>query len=199
MYAILCFGDSITYGSGEIPCKGWVGRLKEVYEQREHHAVYNLGIPGDTTADLHARIVAELGRVRDRRDEDEFRILIAIGMNDVKEEDGEDASDQTFTTQLQAIISTAKEKAETKLLTITPVDERYTLPFEEHRYRNDLIDKRNALIRIVAQRNGCAVIDVNTPLRDKPELLADGLHPNTSGYEIMFKEIKKALGAWLDE
>jgi hypothetical protein len=45
MKGILCFGDSITFGRGEMPSIGWVGRLKNYYEKQDfYNCVFNLGI-----------------------------------------------------------------------------------------------------------------------------------------------------------
>lgn len=59
MFGILCFGDSITVGRGELPNIGWVGRLKNEVEGRECRSVYALGIPGDTSKDLLQRMDVE--------------------------------------------------------------------------------------------------------------------------------------------
>lgn len=40
MKGIWCFGDSVTFGIGELPHKGWCGRLKEFFEmQHVRHAL----------------------------------------------------------------------------------------------------------------------------------------------------------------
>ena len=67
MKGILCFGDSLTFGVGELPNKSWCGRLKDYFEIKENHnGVYNLGVPGHTSTDLLKRFNAEAEGVGSR-------------------------------------------------------------------------------------------------------------------------------------
>ena len=84
MHGILCFGDSISFGKGETPKMGWVGRLKNSFEPGGDH-VYNLGVPGHTSADLLKRFDIECqSRIKFKRPVDKYLIIIAIGANDNK-------------------------------------------------------------------------------------------------------------------
>jgi lysophospholipase L1-like esterase len=51
---ICVFGDSITWGAYDPERGGWVNRLRNDLEKKEIES-YNLGISGDTTADLLKR------------------------------------------------------------------------------------------------------------------------------------------------
>lgn len=196
MRAILCFGDSITHGVGEYPCKSWAGRLKEEFESQYLQYVYTLGVPGDRTTRLLTRFEPELERIQWNYPDDHYLIILAIGMNDAK--DGE-TTDEEFAERFEELLTQAEAtKAEMRTLLITPVDEEKTCPWEGGWYRNARIDEFNTIITRLAREHNVPVIDVNTPMRDKPELLADGLHPNSDGYTLMFNTIKQELGAWLD-
>src|SRR5438105_4903694 len=92
MPVLLLAGDSITYGFWDTQ-GGWAGRLRNFLDQRclevndpetlnttRYTAVYNLGIPGDTSRGLNARFESE---VKPRFDpEQEAITFIAIGTND---------------------------------------------------------------------------------------------------------------------
>ena len=45
----------------------------------------------------------------------------------------------------------------------------------------------------VVQKSGAEVIDLYTPLMDKPELLPDGVHPNKEGLTIMAEVIARRI------
>lgn len=51
------WGDSITWGETDPDSGGWVARLRKFFDADEEHeiSVYNLGVHGDTTADLIKR------------------------------------------------------------------------------------------------------------------------------------------------
>jgi len=53
---ILAFGDSFVAGAGDPDHLGWLGRA---LQGRPEVTVYNLGVRGDTAADIAARWGAE--------------------------------------------------------------------------------------------------------------------------------------------
>ena len=114
MKAILCFGDSITFGYGESPKKGWCGRLKDYFETKEYHnGIYNLGVPGHTSTDLLKRFDSEAqGRVRLHKPS-KYIILIAIGTNDCKfdgnlENNNPRTTNDQFRKNIEELIAKAK-------------------------------------------------------------------------------------------
>jgi hypothetical protein len=87
MASILCFGDSITQGFVDLE-GGWTQRLRRRLDQDASvpmgattfpvHAVFNLGISGDTAEGLLARLEPELGP---RRLGDQTIVVVAVGVN----------------------------------------------------------------------------------------------------------------------
>ena len=59
---ILAFGDSFVAGVGDPAHQGWLGRA---LAGRPEVTVYNLGVRGDTSADILRRWAAEDARVPD--------------------------------------------------------------------------------------------------------------------------------------
>jgi acyl-CoA thioesterase I len=53
-------------------------------------------------------------------------------------------------------------------------------------------EQRLMLFEII-QKSGAEVIDLYTPLQDKPELLPDGVHPNTEGLTILARVISRRI------
>ncbi|HII72739.1 TPA: hypothetical protein HA265_08340 [Candidatus Woesearchaeota archaeon] len=198
MFAILCFGASITYGRGDVADKGWTGRLEDDFSAKDYYnAVYNLGIPGNTSSDLLKRFdVESSARIKKVREGDRFVILIDIGTNDSRLI-GEEKEEQTTLEQYKDNIKTLYEKAKTHtdevfLFAATPVDESRTLPYEGNHYSNSRIQQFNSVMRDIA---GGDFLDLYAAVDgpDWNDMLDDGLHPSGEGYEKMFLVIKKFL------
>ena len=199
MRAIICFGDSITYGMGQDG--GWAGRLKEYFETTEHQAVYNLGIPGDDTNDLLQRFDIEVeARLWDKRPDDNFLIIIAIGVNDCKyDEPGSKAriNEKTFESNIKKLFAKAKKfkNAKVACIGIIPVDEKRTQPYEETSFSNERVSLFNNILKKSCEDDNLPFFDIFEPMskEDYPSLLEDGLHPNKEGFDVMFTKIKEFL------
>jgi lysophospholipase L1-like esterase len=57
----------------------------------------------------------------------------------------------------------------------------------------ELTVKANPAIREVAAERGVPLIDLDAPLRGRPELFPDGLHPNAGGSKIIAREVYRAV------
>src|SRR3954467_13056491 len=81
---LIFIGDSIVAGSGDDECRGWVGRVGTGSRRAGiDHTPYNLGIGGDTAADVLARWEQEVTR---RLNPDiENRLVIQVGVNDARD------------------------------------------------------------------------------------------------------------------
>ena len=94
MAVLILAGDSIMYGSWD-PEGGWPGKLRNFLDARAlrennpvelntsgYVALYNLGIPGDTSRGLLQRFRSEVfPRINE---EQKTIVLIAIGTNDAQ-------------------------------------------------------------------------------------------------------------------
>lgn len=180
---ISAWGDSITYGEGDKEALGWIGRLrKELYETE--HSVYNRGICGDTSEDVLKRFVIEVGSI-----EPEL-IFLAIGINDSKFPNG--GSDNkvpfaAFQQNTEKLILEAKAKSSKVVLVgLTEVNERQIQ--SSSIFTNEVIAKYDAHLRELSQKEGVPFVNMQGVLDIETDL-EDGLHPNASGYEKMFKVI----------
>lgn len=204
MQAILCFGDSITFGSGEKPELGWSGRLHKSFSLTyRYHFAINIGFPGHDSFDLLKRFDSECEtRVRIRRDTDKFLILISIGTNDCMWKDH--PSKNKFRTKhtdfqknrIELIGKSTKFSAKVAFIGIPPVDENITMPWEEnYYYTNERIKLFNDIVQNECIKNNIPFLDMFTEmLKEKhSKLLADGLHPNSKGYNFMYTKIKEFI------
>jgi acyl-CoA thioesterase I len=194
MKGILCFGDSITFGRGEQPCLGWVGRLKQYFESKDfYNCVYNLGIPGETSTQLLQRFDTECKPRANHRRHSKYVLIIAIGMNDCRLLSGKPAiTPETFTKNIHKLINKAKSyKEDLVLLSLTTIDEKRTQPFDD---KSSFLQSRVDLYNQIIAR-ACHKYQVSFLTLPKltPKLIVDGVHPNSQGYDLIYKAIKKHL------
>ncbi len=84
---ILFFGDSFVAGVGDPTGLGWVGRVVAAsYAAGRPLTAYNLGVRGDTSADVAARFEAET-HARGRNATASYGVVLGLGANDMTVED----------------------------------------------------------------------------------------------------------------
>lgn len=172
------WGDSIVHGGNDEEKGGWVTRLK-MYMMRRNLGdhVFDLGIGGDSSADVLSRIAAELTPRRNFID----YVLVAVGMNDLAW-DLKLATPEQFRRNLEAIV--AQVRAFDKriyFLSITPTGK---VSFDKWRTMNEVI-------RQVATEQGTGFLDLSAALT--PADLPDEVHPRAAGHEKLFQAVKNAL------
>jgi len=174
MFGVLVCGDSISHGRGEMPSVGWAGRLKNYFEKQGfNNCLFNLGVPGDTSGMLLKRFETEVkSRVKYIYPIDKFIIIIAVGNND-----------------LECIGSPNN-------MVTKPVNEDMSNPFEDRKYfTNNRVQEYDQILKESAKQENILFLDIFNKLIKKKykKLLADGLHPNSKGYEEMWKIIKRSM------
>ncbi|MBI4708985.1 MAG: SGNH/GDSL hydrolase family protein [Candidatus Portnoybacteria bacterium] len=198
------FGDSITLG--EATGGGWVKNLKndctiddalvcDIY----NCDIYNSGVNGDMSPDLLSRFRSNFTSLRIPEADDKI-IIFAIGINDSVYNSNTrefNVPKETFRSNMQTLINQAKAYNPTNiiLVSLTPVDEpkvndalhRYN-PYKS--YKNIYIEQFNTILRSVASANNVSYVDVYTPFYpNRINLLSDGLHPNSQGYELIYDTV----------
>ncbi len=196
MLRILAFGDSITFGVGESPARGWAGRLKEEIEQKARSYLFNLGVPGDTSGSLLNRMNEEISS----RMPQEARLVImtGIGINDsMASEDGTAMTEKgEFRRNITSMIATArKHSREIVLVGLAPVDEGAACPLGSSYFTNSRVEEYNSIIRECCRSESVNFVDVFSSMikKDYKGMLADGLHPNEKGYDEMHRIISGFL------
>lgn len=197
MHAIICFGDSITFGEGDVANRGWCGRLQNAYEYDDYRFVYNLGICGDTTNDLLERLEGELrARARTKYEDDRSCILIAIGMNDARLNGSTpETLIGTFTQNMNAILTIAKRYGTVGVIGLTPVDESLSLDYEGTSFTNERQRTYHEALKDAARTHDVPFLDMFAAFLNEAyhEMLDDGLHPNAHGYAWMYEQISRFL------
>ncbi|MCL2228756.1 MAG: GDSL-type esterase/lipase family protein [Firmicutes bacterium] len=197
---ILCFGDSITYGMGDLEKGGWVNRLRLYIDKKHGYEVdvFNLGRCGEVTQQILNRFDPEC---QARHVEGKKTVVIfAIGINDtvIIEGEGDRVTDTEFKKNINDLISKAKKFTnEIIFVGLTHVDESLTA----NRFSDSLQKNKSYLNKRIIQFDGfiqeiCTLKSVSYiqmfDVVGKKDLI-DGLHPNVDGYEKMFQKINAEL------
>lgn len=184
------WGDSITFGSCDSEALGWAGRLRKTLPTNDYNQLYNFGICGETSEDLLKRFDIEAKAIGPDK------IVFAIGINDSKfpsESDINKIPLVEFEQNLNELLQQAKNYTDQiTLVGLTKVDDEWK-SVRGSRFLNEEIEKYDSIIKKVADEHNhhfISVIDVVNPVTD----LADGLHPNATGYQKMFEKIKSEVG-----
>jgi len=199
MKKILVFGDSIGWGAFDYEYGGWVERLKTKYfktfEGEKSIGVYNLSVSSNTTKGVLDRIEKEVEKFNEI-EPDKYVFLFAIGSNDplyVNTKDDVWVPFDEFKENLGKIIEVSKKFSNEIIFTgLMIVDENKTKPWSEDEFwENEDLKKYNDAIENMCRENDLDFI----PLWDvlEKEDLSDGLHPNASGHEKIFKRVDEHL------
>lgn len=167
---IICFGDSLTYGTGAAQNKSYPAQLSAMIDQ----PVINAGIPGNTTADGLERLETDVLEKSPRI------VLITLGGNDLKNGVHKDVAFMNLKTIIEAI------QAEGGLVVLGGVkfiilDKGYGEMYKKLAKETDIILMPNILGGLIG----------------KDKYMSDPIHPNGAGYEIMAQKFYKAIEPYL--
>lgn len=195
---ILFFGDSITQGFYDRE-GGWVQRLARGYHGVE---VFNLGVSGDTAESLLARLENE-AKARRWRDDDPLVVVICVGINDARLQDNRAIVDvYEFQKTIENLLDKALKVADTVMCVgLSAVDESRTNPWPQSstgaQWSNIRINSFEDTVKQSAHRRDVPFIPIHDrflgQLESGAELLADGLHPNEAGHQLITELVKPAL------
>ena len=147
-------------------------------------SVINRGIGGDTTHGVYDRLEVSVIEPAPKV------IVMMIGTNNLGD---------MFTDYEDIILKIKKSLPDTHLvlLSIPPSSDNYA-------ERNGQIAINNVKIKSLAEKHGCAYVDVFTPLLDfesdqlRAEYTTDGIHFTPLGYSVITAEVKPVLEEILD-
>jgi acyl-CoA thioesterase I len=167
---IVCFGDSLTYGTGAPEGMDYPSHLAGLLGRE----VVNAGMPGETTAGALRRLeddVLSLGP---------GVVLLTLGGNDLK--NGLDR-EQAFANLLRIVTAIQDSGA---LVVLGGID----VPIHGRGY--------GEAYRELARATGAVLVpNVLEGIWGRPELMSDPIHPNGKGYGVMAKRFHEALAPHL--
>ena len=190
---IVVIGGSTVHGQGDPERGGFVSRLRQWHETSnvESNRVFNLGIGGDGVREMLAR---GPGECRARRPD---LIILYPGLNDTRRIGERDAPQQnsfeTIRETLARLVAELRNIAQLAVLSAVPIDESRTSPFWGKWYfRMDDAATMAALVADECRSTGTPYLPLFETWSDRIDLkarLADGLHLNSSGHELLFQEV----------
>jgi acyl-CoA thioesterase-1 len=166
---IVCFGDSLTYGTGAGKGQDYPSQLSALMGR----PVVNLGVPGNTTGQALARIDTVI--------EKEPRVvLVTLGGNDLKNR----VSKEIAFKNLELIINKIQDQG--ALVVIGGID----IPFYGRGF--------GAAYEELAVKTGSVLIpNVYTDIMGRSKLMSDPIHPNGAGYTILARHFYEAVKPYL--
>lgn len=201
---LLFFGDSITQGYWDTE-GGWVERLRKHYDElqmqdfnTDQPTIFNLGISADNSRNVLARASTET-TARTRHAVSPV-VVIQIGINDsCADPSGNMVPLEEYKTNLEKLVGTLQPMSSRLVFVgLSACDEAKTTPVNwgDYRYTNKSIKAYEDQMKSVAEAAHVpfvAVFDEFTKAMKDRALLADGLHPNNEGHQVMYEIIKPRL------
>lgn len=202
--AVICvFGDSTEYGAWDISEGGWVNRLRKYTDSKgADHMVYNMGVSGDTSADILKRFEPELkARCKEAKQyNEEVVVIIACGSNDAYLFDGKRAvTNKEFSDNVIKLMDLARKYTKNLFfLQVLPVSELKTTPIPWNPkifYENKELNAVNDIIFKLCSYEQVPLIRIRNEFekKDYHKLLYDGLHPNSEGHELIYLTVRNTL------
>ncbi|MBI2635633.1 MAG: hypothetical protein HYW79_03810 [Parcubacteria group bacterium] len=191
--SICIFGDSTAWGAWDLEKGGWVNRLWFHVAKRdgdEYVEVYNCSISGGTTKTILERFENE-AKIREAD-----ALIFQTGGNDASYENKPGnylVTPEKFRENLEEIIKRAKKITNNVVFVdLKNCDESKTMPVPwiDIYYTNENIKKYSEIMKEVCNKNNILFLDIKLL---ENEDFDDGLHPNASGHEKVFVQVKDFL------
>ena len=166
---IVCFGDSLTYGTGAAKRMDYPSQLSRMTGVE----IINAGVRGETTA-------TALNRIDELIEMNPRIVMITLGGNDLKNRVKKEMVFKNF----KKIINIIQDNG--ALVIIGGID----VPFWGRGF--------NKLYSELSERTGSVLIqNIFKDILGKPRLMSDSIHPNSQGYTIMANHFYNALYPYL--
>ena len=166
---IVCFGDSLTYGTGAKKDMDYPSQLSGLIGRE----IINAGVPGDTTA-------TALSRIDDILEKNPGIVLLTLGGNDLKNRVDKD----TAFKNLEIIINKLQDNG--ALVVLGGIDISL--------WGRGFGDAYQEL----AEKTGSVLVpNIFDGIFGKRSLMSDPIHPNSDGYTIMANHFYKAMKPYI--
>jgi len=168
---IICFGDSLTYGTGASRDRSYPAQLSKMIGR----PIINTGVPGDTTSRALERLAEDV------LDQSPRIVLITLGGNDLKN----GVNKNTAFKNLKAIIEAIQAEGGLVILggiKFVVLDKGYGEMYKNLAKETGIILVPNVLKGLIG--------------RDK--YMSDPIHPNGDGYAIMAERFYAAMKPYVE-
>jgi lysophospholipase L1-like esterase len=167
---IICFGDSLTYGTGATEGMDYPSQLSQMISK----PIINAGVPGDTTGSALARLE------RDVLSRSPRIVVITLGGNDLKN----GVPKKTAQDNLRMIVQSVQKQG--ALVILGGID----IPFWGKGF--------GEIYRHVSEELGTVLIpNIFAGIFGNRKLMSDSIHPNGDGYRAMAQMFYEAMAPYL--
>ena len=186
---VACVGDSITYGAGikDRKTNCYPAQLQRMLG--DTHTVNNFGVNAATLLKKGNKPYWKLKAFKDAQDFQPDIVIIKLGTNDTKPNNWQHKDDYepNYTEMIEAFRSLDSKPTVYVCYPAPVIGEQWGI--------NDKTVREEVIPRIdkIAEQTKAPIIDLYAPLKDKPELLPDKVHPNAEGAKIIAQTINAAL------
>ena len=184
---VACVGASITQGVGTTPGMSYPSQLQALLGPKWQ--VKNFGVAGRTLLKKGDHPYCQEQAFQDAQAFQPDVVIIVLGSNDTKplnwvHKDEIPADGQAFVETFLHLAS----KPRVYLCRLPPVPEPGNYGINETN-----LDVEISMFAQIAAEENIGLIDLHTPLVDKPQLFPDHVHPNNEGAAIMARTAAAAL------
>lgn len=167
---IICFGDSLTYGTGATAGMDYPSQLSRMISR----PIINAGVPGDTTATALVRLE------RDVLSRSPRIVAITLGGNDLKN----GVAKETAQNNLRIIVESVQKQG--ALVILGGID----IPFWGKAFGDiyQQISDESATVLVPNVLDG---------IFGNRRLMSDSIHPNNDGYTAMAHMFREAMEPYL--
>ncbi|MFQ5952194.1 MAG: GDSL-type esterase/lipase family protein [Candidatus Omnitrophota bacterium] len=171
---IICFGDSITYGSGVERGEDYPSRLAELLGRE----VINAGRGGDTTEDALMRVDSDV------LENDPYIVIVEFGANDYLRDLPKDKALEN----LREVISRIQDEG--AMTALFDASGGSSLLGAYNIYHKDMK-------RLARETGSIFIPHVMEGIMRKASLKVDRFHPNAEGYRIIAERVYNAIKPYL--
>ena len=163
---IVCFGDSLTFGTGASRGKDYPSQLSQMISR----PVMNAGVPGDTTASALKRLE------RDVLSYAPDIVLITLGGNDLKN----GVAAKTAFKNLKMIVSLIHNRGARVIIG------GLSIPFRDRGFGK-------GFKKLADETDATLIPNILEGIMGNRKLMSDPIHPNDDGYKIIAERFNKAM------
>ena len=167
---IICFGDSLTFGTGAAENMDYPFQLSRMISK----PIINAGVPGDTTANAMARLEEDVLSKSPRM------VLITLGGNDLKNR----ISKETAYQNLKNIIVSIQDRG--ALVIVGGIN----IPFWGRGF-GEMYQK------VCKETQALLIPNIFDGIINDKSLMSDPIHPNDKGYALMAQKFYQAMKPYM--
>ncbi|MDR2463616.1 MAG: alpha/beta fold hydrolase [Verrucomicrobiales bacterium] len=187
---IACVGDSITAGVGSkaMDVHSYPARLQRMLDEKVWQ-VRNFGVSGATLLNNGDSPYQRKGQFKSALEWRPDVVIIALGTNDTKPQNWK-FKDEFIADYKELINHYRNANADARIFICRPfwVAGQGNFGINEAGVLEEI-----PMLDIVAKDEQVGLIDLHEVLKDKPETLADRVHPNDDGYALIVAKVYETL------